>query len=47
MRILTAPFRALWALVTKIGRITLWVAFWPLGLWRSIRHGQKKAEARR
>ena len=45
MRIITAPFRALWALLKKIGRIALWVVFWPVGLWRSIRHGRKKQDA--
>lgn len=28
------------------GRVTLWLLFWPLGLWRSIRHHQHKQEAR-
>jgi len=46
MRILTAPFRAIWAIITKIGRISLWLLFLPLGLWRSIRHGRKKNNAR-
>jgi len=46
MRILTAPFRAVWAIITKIGRISLWLLFLPLGLWRSIRHGRKKNNAR-
>jgi len=46
MRILTAPFRAFWAIITKLGRISLWLLFLPLGLWRSIRHGRKKNNAR-
>jgi hypothetical protein len=28
-----------------LGRTTLWFVFLPLGLWRSIRHGRKKAIA--
>lgn len=26
----------------RIGRIILWLVAWPLGLWRSIRHGEQK-----
>jgi hypothetical protein len=26
-----------------LGRVTLWFVFLPIGLWRSIRHGQRKA----
>lgn len=29
-----------------MGRVTLWVVFWPLGLWRSIGHGRRKHERR-
>lgn len=29
-----------------MGRVTLWVVFLPLGLWRSIRHGRKQSEKR-
>jgi len=24
----------------------LWIVFFPLGIWRSVRHGQKKSEKR-
>jgi hypothetical protein len=29
-----------------LGRVSLWVLFLPLGLWRSVRHGRKKSEER-
>jgi hypothetical protein len=29
-----------------LGRVTLWIVFFPLGLWRSIRHGKKESERR-
>ena len=29
-----------------LGRVTLWIVFLPLGLWRSIRHGRKQSEQR-
>lgn len=29
-----------------LGRVALWFVFLPVGLWRSIRHGRKKTEAR-
>ena len=29
-----------------LGRVTLWVCFFPVGLWRSIVHGNKKRDAR-
>lgn len=32
--------------ITFAGRVLLWIFAWPLGLWRSLRHGQKK-DARR
>jgi hypothetical protein len=35
-----------WAPACWLGRCLLWLVAWPLGLWRSIRHGQK-ASARR
>lgn len=38
--------RWLFAPITWLGRVTLWIVFWPLGLWRSVRHGRKKSEAR-
>jgi hypothetical protein len=28
--------------VTFLGRMLLWLWMWPLGLWRSLRHGRKK-----
>lgn len=34
--------RALFAPVFWLGRVTLWVLFFPLGIWRSVRHAQKK-----
>lgn len=38
LRLLTLPWR-----ITKwFGRVCLWLVFWPLGLWRSIVHGQAK-----
>ena len=39
MRIILAPF--LW-----LGRVSLWILFFPLGLWRSVRHGKKQSERR-
>jgi hypothetical protein len=32
--------------VKWLGRVTLWIVFLPLGLWRSIRHGKKQSENR-
>jgi hypothetical protein len=32
-------------LIKWLGRVTLWVVFLPLGLWRSIRHGKNKRQA--
>lgn len=29
-----------------IGRVALWLLFWPLGLWRSIKHSQRKRDDR-
>lgn len=29
-----------------LGRVSLWLVFFPLGMWRSIRHGRKKSERR-
>lgn len=37
-RLLTAP----WRFTKWLGRVTLWIVFWPFGLWRSIVHGQRK-----
>lgn len=33
-------------LLKWLGRVTLWIVFLPLGLWRSIVHGRKKSERR-
>lgn len=41
-----ATGRAALGTVTKLARICLWIVFWPLGLWRSIRHGRKKDNAK-
>ena len=35
-----------WEPTKWIGRVLLWLCCWPLGLWRSIRHGRKNREAR-
>lgn len=32
--------------VKRAGRVGLWVMFPPLGLWRSVRHGQRKRDER-
>ncbi len=29
--------------ITWLGRTVLWFVFLPLGLWRSLRHGRRKA----
>lgn len=29
-----------------LGRVCLWILFWPVGLWRSIHRSRSKAEAR-
>jgi hypothetical protein len=39
MSIITAP-------IFWLGRVTLWICFFPLGLWRSVRHGRKQSEKR-
>lgn len=39
MRTILAPF--FW-----LGRITLWIVFFPIGIWRSLRHHRKKGERR-
>jgi hypothetical protein len=38
--------RTLMAPIFWLGRVTLWLVFLPLGLWRSIRHGRKQSEKR-
>jgi hypothetical protein len=40
MSTLTAPFR--W-----MGRVLLWVLFFPLGIWRSVVNHSRKKERRR
>lgn len=35
-----------WAPAKWLGRVTLWVCFFPLGIWRSVTHGRKGREAR-
>ena len=35
-----------WGFVKWLGRVSLWVVFLPLGLWRSIRHGRRKRDER-
>lgn len=27
---------------TWIGRVLLWLIFWPVGLWRSLAHGRNR-----
>lgn len=36
---ITAPF-------TWTGRVILWLCCWPLGLWRSYRHGRNRDQER-
>lgn len=38
--------KTIMAPVFWLGRVTLWVLFFPLGLWRSVRHGRKESERR-
>lgn len=33
-----------WEPIKWAGRLLLWVLFFPLGLWRSIRHGANKRD---
>ena len=35
-----------WAPACWLGRVVLWLVAWPVGLWRSIRHSQRKAVRR-
>jgi hypothetical protein len=35
-----------WEPAKWLGRVSLWVLFFPLGLWRSVRHGRKTSEAK-
>ncbi len=36
----------MWSFMKWCGRVTLWLVFLPLGLWRSIKHGQKQRQER-
>lgn len=36
--------RTLFAPVFWLGRVSLWVLFLPLGIWRSLKHSQKKRD---
>jgi hypothetical protein len=35
-----------WEPLAWAGRVALWLVFWPVGLWRSLRRGRKQREAR-
>lgn len=35
-----------WEPLKWLGRMSLWLVFFPVGLWRSLRHGRKNREAR-
>jgi hypothetical protein len=35
-----------WGPLKWLGRVLLWLAFWPIGLWRSIRHHQDTQEGK-
>jgi hypothetical protein len=35
-----------WNPLKWLGRVCLWLVLWPIGLWRSLRHGRKKSEQR-
>ncbi len=35
-----------WGPLKWMGRVSLWLLMWPLGLWRSYRHSQSKQESR-
>lgn len=36
-----------WEPLKWLGRVMLWLVFFPLGLWRSLVHGRSKGENRR
>jgi len=38
--------RTLFAPIFWLGRVLLWVVFFPLGIWRSLVHHRKKGERR-
>lgn len=42
MKLLLSP----WYVLKWLGRVSLWLVFLPLGLWRSWRHGKNKDMAR-
>lgn len=35
-----------WRPLCWAGRVTLWLVFWPLGLWRSWRAGRRRDHLR-
>lgn len=35
-----------WGPLKWAGRVGLWLIMWPIGLWRSVVHGQNKRERR-
>lgn len=37
--------RTSWAATKWAARVALWIVFWPVGLWRSIRHGRNRRHA--
>lgn len=42
---LKKPALAPWSFTKWLTRVTLWLLIWPVGLWRSIRHGRKRRDA--
>lgn len=35
-----------WNFVKWFGRVLLWIFLFPIGVWRSLRHGRRKTEKR-
>lgn len=35
-----------WGPIKWVGRVCMWLLFWPLGLWRSIVHGRNARDAK-
>ena len=35
-----------WAPLKWLGRVALWVVFFPLGIWRSVVHSRKTRDAK-
>jgi len=35
-----------WGPTKWLGRVLLWVGFWPVGLWRSIVHGRNTRDSK-